>query len=199
MLGLVRRSLLALLFSVGCAARQAPDPAQTTADLVAALRAGDADALAALTARSRDAIVAAQAANVTELRALGETLAHAPTERAARAWLSDGGAVSLVHEDGSWRVDRGVLGRPVLARPEDAVVALHDALVRSRLGALTTLLARSPRAELEGELARWIDGTADPDALEVSVHGEAAMVLTPTGDHIELVHEGGEWRVVDVR
>ena len=79
------------------------------------------------------------------------------------------------------------------------MLALHDALARSRVLAVTALMARAPRAELESELERWIDGTADPDALEISVEGESATVVTPTGEQIELARESGEWRVVELR
>jgi hypothetical protein len=195
----VRRSALVLLLSVGCGAAPMPDPAFAMADLASALQAGDVDAVARLTGRPHDAVASAMASNRSELRALGETLSHAPVETAARVVLEDGGVVLLAFEGESWRVDRGVLGRPSLARPTDAVLALHDALVRSRLASVTALMARSPRAELESELARWIDGTADPDALAVSVQGESAIVRTPTGEQIELVRESGEWRVVDLR
>lgn len=198
----MRGPLVALgaLFFVACgSARPAPDPAPYVADLAAALRSGDADSIARATGRSADVVRLAEPSNGAELHALGETLRSASVDPRARVFLGDGGTIALVREGESWRVDRGVLGRPSLARPEDAVLALHDALARSRVLAVTALMARAPRAELESELERWIDGTADPDALEISVEGESATVVTPTGEQIELARESGEWRVVELR
>ncbi len=190
-----------VLLGTGCApaAVTGPGPARTVTVLAAALRGADVAAIAGATGRSEADVAASEATNGRELSALGETLARAPVERAARVTSADGTVVALVLDGDAWRVDRGVLGRPCLDRPADAVVALHDALARSRLQAALRLLARGPRAELEAELARWIDGTADPDALEVSVQGEAATVRTPTGEQLELVRESGQWRVVEIR
>lgn len=165
-------------------------------ELSTALRAGDTAQVAALTGAAEPSVTAAEATNGRELSALGETLARAPVDRSARVTLVDGGAIVLVRDGESWRVDRGVLGRPSLTRPVDAVVALHDALARSRILGVLSLLARVPRAELDLELTRWLDGTADPDALEITVEGERATVTTPTGEQLQLVRESGEWHVL---
>ncbi len=182
----------------GCAgvadARRGPE--QAVAELATALRVGDTAHVAALTGAPEPTVTASEATNGRELGALGETLALAPVERSARVTLVDGGTIVLVRDGESWRVDRGVLGRPSLSRPVDAVVALHDALARSRILGVLSLLARVPRAELDLELTRWLDGTADPDALEITVEGELATVTTPTGEHLQLVRESGEWHVL---
>ena len=60
-------------------------------------------------------------------------------------------------------------------------------------------MASQPRAEVEDEARRWLEGTSDVDALEISVVGETATVRTPTGGTIELVREGGEWRITELR
>lgn len=191
---------LGAVLVVGCGGgAQALGPAHATAALATALRERDVAELARATGRTEAEITASLEANRRELGALGETLARTPTDASARVALGDGGTLLLVREGESWRVDRGVLGRPALARPEDAVLALHDALTRSRIAAVLALLARTQRAELELELGRWIDGTADPEALDVSVQGESATVTTPTGERVDLVRESGEWRIVEIR
>jgi hypothetical protein len=199
----VRR--LALAFGVSLAGGCAAGPSashgaeRTLAALAESLRNGDAAGLAQRTGRSEADVTAALASQGAELHALGETLARTPVDTEARVVLTGGGTIVLVREGESWRVDRGVLGRPALARPVDAVMAFHDALARARIEGVLQLLARAPRSELELELAHWLDGTADPDALEISVSGEAATARTPTGEQIELVRESGEWRVVEIR
>jgi hypothetical protein len=187
-------------FAVGCGgATPAPGPGRTVSALAEALRAGDPPAIARLTGRTEAEVQAAQQTQRDELHALGETLARATVDEAAHVYLVDGPAVTLVREGESWRVDRGVLGRPSMGRPLDAVLALHDALVRSRIDGVLGLLARGTRAEAQAELSRWILGTADPDALQITVTGESATVTTPTGDHLDLVRESGQWRIVELR
>jgi len=197
--GRVRRVVVALgAVLAGCAGVADADrgPERVVSTLATALRSGDTAQVAALTRTQEPSVAAAEATNGRELAALGETLALAPVERSARVTLVDGGTLVLVRDGESWRVDRGVLGRPSLTRPVDAVVALHDALARSRILAVLSLLARVPRAELDLELTRWLDGTADPDAFEITVEGELATVTTPTGEHLQLVRESGEWHVL---
>lgn len=186
--------------AVGCGSAPAgPGPEQTVADLAAALRSGDAATVATLTGRAEPQVHAALQVDGNELHALGETLARAPVDRGALAHLTDSGVVVLVRDGESWRVDRGILGRPALARPVDAVLAFHDALARSRMQSVVALMSRAARAELDLEVGRWLTGTADPDALEITVTGESAIVTTPLGDHLELVRESGEWHVVELR
>ena len=195
----VRRVAIAFgaAISLGCGAHaDTVRPDATIEALTAALRSGDAVGLASATGRTEADVGASQSRNAAELHALGETLARASVESSARVTLVDGGALVLVREGESWRVDRGVLGRPALSRPVDAVIAFHDALARARVEGVLGVLARVPRAELEAELTRWIEGTADPDAIEISVQGETAIAITPTGERLDLVRESGQWRVL---
>ncbi len=183
----------------GCGGAPPRGPAESVTQLAAALRGSDDGALARIAGASPERVAAARAESGAELARLADALERAPVEARALVVLRDAGRVELVEEEGGWRLDRGVLGRPSLARPVDAVVALHDALARSRAEALVAVMARAPRTELAAELERWIAATADPEALEVSVDGERALVVTPTGEQIDLVRESGEWRVLELR
>jgi hypothetical protein len=174
------------------------EPRTTVHGLTAALRDRDAAALAALLDRPEADVAAPLADAPEQLAALADRVDAAPVEESARVYVVSGERVRVVREDGAWRIDRGLLGAAWLARPEDAVLALHDALVRARWADVAAVLASVPRAELEDEARRWIEGTRDVDALEVSVHGDTATVRTPTGGTIDLVHEGAEWRIVEL-
>lgn len=184
---------------MGCGSTVATGPAQTAQELAAALRAHDDVALEHMVGGGPERIAAARADADAELVALARAIAEAPVEPRAHVVLADGARIDLVQEGQAWRIDRGTLGRPALARPVDAVVALHDALARSRAEALIALLARAERTELAAELERWIAATADPEALEIVIDGESALVRTPTGEEIDLVRESGEWRVLELR
>lgn len=174
-------------------------PGETARELAAALETGDEAALQRLTGASPERIAAARGDAGAELSALGAAIRQAPVDARARAFFADGASLELVREGEAWRIDRGTLGRPMLTRPVDAITALHDALARSRGEALVALMARAQRAELAAELERWIAATADPEALQISVEGERAHAVTPTGEEIDLVREAGEWRILELR
>lgn len=193
----VLASLVALVGCAGPAVRE--EPRATLRSLSAAMRERDAAALGILLDRPAAEVAIPLADAPEQLGVLADRVDAAPVEETAWVYLVSGERVRVLREDGGWRVDRGVLGAPSLARPEDAVVALHDALARARWADLAAVLASVPRAELEDEARRWLEGTRDVDALEVSVAGDAATVRTPTGGTIDLIREAGEWRIVELR
>ncbi len=198
--GRVRGGLVICVLLAGCgAAPPRQDARATVRGLATSLRARDAARLAELLDRPQPAVEAAVGDAPEQLAVLADRAEAAPLEEHARVYLASGERVLLVREDGAWRIDRGLLGVPALASPADAVRAFHDALARARWADLAAVLASGPRAELEDEARRWLEGTRDVDALDVSVEGDTAIVRTPTGGTIDLVREGGEWRVVELR
>lgn len=120
-------------------------------------------------------------------------------ETRARAELPEGRSVVLVRETGGWRIEAGVAEVPSLATPRDAVLALRRALQHRDLHAIERVLSRGTRAELEADIQRFLDETADEHDLRYEVHGDHARVHTTGGREILLVREAGEWRVVDVQ
>jgi hypothetical protein len=137
------------------------------------------------------------AEQVSELaRLLGE-------DEGVAAWahvpLASGETVLLVLEDGRWRVDGGVLDAPALRTPRDAVAALRRALSRRSLRGVERVLARQPRAEMEAEIGRILEETADELDLDIEIRGNSARVRTTGGREILLVREAGEWRILEIR
>jgi hypothetical protein len=184
------------------------DPAATVLAWSEAMARGDVEALWALLASSvregtdRERFGAALADAAEELRAqatalrararAGEVVAR------ARQTLASGEAVTLVRDPDGWRMDGGVLDAGGLRSPEDAVIALRRALLRRSLPGVLRLLARGVRAQVEAELARVIDATAHPEALDARVDGDDAVVVLPGGGAVRLRREASEWRIVDV-
>lgn len=145
---------------------------------------------------------ALMADNRTELSDQGALLAERAqrgVEAEARVPLASGETVTLVLEDGRWRLDGDVLGAATLRTPRDAVLALRRALVRRSLPGLLRVLAREPRAEVEAEVGRVLDETEDELDLDYEVRGNEALVRTTGGREILMIREGGEWRIVEVR
>jgi hypothetical protein len=189
--------VLALTTLVGCGG--APeDPAATRTALADALARHDRAAIAAL--RQRPA--GPGAGDEAELAALGEAIRTAPFEERALVDLAGPEGtrtVVLVRENGALRVASGILGVPSLDTPERAIAALHRALVRELEQGVGGVLAEPERSAWVEERSRYRDGTAEPDSLDVRIDGDRAHTITPLGDEIVLVREGGDWRVLSLR
>lgn len=205
---------LLMAASTGCGgalAAGAPDdpPEPTIATYADALSRGDADAALALEADAahRGRALEDQRARMgdarEELAELGAAITSAPPSALrvhARIPVGGGELVVMARDpDGGWRVEGGVLGVPALVAPRDAVAALRSALARRDLRGIEEVLAQRTRAAWEEEVRRVIEQTSDPDALQIRVDGERAIVTTPDGVELELVREAEEWRVLDVR
>lgn len=200
---------IAVLVLAGCggAGARVEPPASTVSRYVGAVRAGDAGAAYALLDEETRAEVpfdefrALMEANRAELSDQAEELERLAAQGVparARVPLETGETVALVLEDGRWVIDGGVLDAPALRTPRDAVLSLHRALRRRSFRGLERVLARQPRAEVEAEIERLLEETADEQDLRVEVEGRRARVVTTSGREITLVREAGEWRVLAI-
>ena len=182
-------------------------PEQTLTRYVAALRAGDADAAYTLLDEETRATVSLDrfrermAENEAELSEQADGIENALGDHIvarATAPLRDGERAVAVLEAGRWWLLGGVLNAPVLQTPRDAVLSLRRALLRRSLPGTFRVLARDARAELEAEIERFLEGTADELDLDYEVRGNQASVRTTDGRTIRLLREAGEWRVLDI-
>lgn len=189
------RVILGLLVLSGCAAPPVRSAADARTDLARALSSGDVVTLARLL-DVEPASLSIDGARA-ELGEVATELADAPLHERAAAFAGES-EVTLIREDGGWRIDRGILGAPVLASPEEALLAFARALARVRRSGLGVVLGRRARGVVLEELARWERGLVDPLAIPIAVEGSAATATLPTGVVVELVQEAGEWRVDDV-
>ena len=188
-----------MLGLVGCGAAAAPDARGARTLLAESLERGDAVTLAALTETEPERLSPPLSDAREELAERGRVLSTAPLEETARIYLQSGSVVVLVREDDRWVVDRGTLGAPALATPLEALSAFAHALARVRAARVTAVLARGTRVLFADELDRWQRGLADVSAIPIVIEGERATATLPTGVFIDLVLEGGEWRIEDVR
>lgn len=194
----------------GCGGGPAtPAPEAAVRAYVAAVRAGDAAAVHRLLDPETRETVAVDdvAAALDDYRAELADQADALERRVdgggapARArWSGPPGAWVLRTERGpegriGWRFEGGVFDAPTLATPVEAVRALRSALARESLPGLLDVLSRGAAADARAEIGALVDETGDPDALDVTLEGDRAVVRTPTGRLIRLLREAGEWRV----
>jgi hypothetical protein len=139
--------------------------------------------------------------NKAELHALAEQLARvdAAVRVQARVTTEQGEAVTVVLEEGQYRIAGGVLDAHALATPLDAVSELRRALTRESLPALLRVLSAERRAAWLAAFGDTLERTADPLDLRVEVHGDEAIVRLTGGGEIHLRRQAGEWHVHDVK
>jgi hypothetical protein len=195
--------ILALSGCAGGGAATSVPPKTALDAYVAALRAEDGEAVHALLDESLRAEVTApdlatlMAENREELLAQAvEIEAAAGSIQAVAVQPLEGGEeVRMVLEDGVWAIDGGIISTPGLTTPMSAVRALRRSLMRKSLNGVLRVLSRQPRADIEAELARILEETADELDLEVEIWGNRARIRTTGGREITLVREAGEWRI----
>jgi len=135
--------------------------------------------------------------NAEELRERSAEIAPERVQTRAVVELPTGESTVLSLEGEAWKIDGGVLGAPALVTPEDAIRSLRRALIRRGLRDVLAVFARSLRGEVEAEVRRFLEETADELDYETEVQGSAAIVRTSGGRIVRLTREAGEWRIVD--
>ncbi|GAC1522615.1 MAG: hypothetical protein NVS3B10_22870 [Polyangiales bacterium] len=230
----MRRPLLAALLScasvamtasaaVGCAATSVNSPRavlRAYADALSEGRADDAYRLLSDDARrgiTLEAFRALVKQNKSEALELGRALAR-PTDDpyvTATVPLSSGETLTLVLEDGRWRVDASALDFYSQATPRQAIVGFLRALGRKRWD---VLLRYVPDAHKEGLTpdrlkAAWGEGKAEgkrvEEVAEAVRQSLATATIEETGDRatmaygaagtVLLVREHGAWKLEDLR
>jgi hypothetical protein len=139
--------------------------------------------------------------NKRELLALAEQLRRVDEEVRVEATVKtmQGEAVTVVLEDGEYRIAGGVLDAYALASPLDAISELRRALQRESLPLLLHVLSSERRAAWLAAFGETLERTQDPLDLRVEIHGDTAIVYLTGGGEIHLRKEAGRWHVHDVR
>jgi hypothetical protein len=117
----------------------------------------------------------------------------------AKVRTAHGETVTVVLEDGEYRIAGGVLDAHALATPLDAVSELRRALPRESLPLLLHVLSSERRAAWIAAFGATLDRTEDPLDLRVEIHGDTAIVYITGGGEIHLRREADQWHVHDVK
>jgi hypothetical protein len=214
------RCSAALVLLGACGASRPASPQDALAAYSAALRAGDAHEAYALLSDdakkdiSYDSFERIIRENPDEVAGIGRALAHpaAPPRVTARVKAPNGESLVLVLENGEWRVDGSAIDLYGQATPETALKAFVRAFKNRRYDVLLRFV---PEAEREGlgveELKRAWEGEerAEVEALvsaveanlpngRLEVTGDRATMAFGAGGTVELVREGGIWKVEDL-
>ena len=208
---------VALLLSTLACGHKPEGPAATLQELGAALARGDFRAAYALTSADfqkrtpYDAFVASLSANGADTRALGKRIG----EQAARVpprvdiQLAQGEPLSLVLEEGRWRVD-GPLPDPWSQRTaRSALRTFVRALGERRYDIVLRLVPRRHRIDLTTDKLRqyWEAHQEETRTLLSRLQASLGAPIVETGDEAHMpygpeqevvfVREDGVWRIED--
>lgn len=231
MLGVLRRSLLSLSLLVvaagcgaGCGAGLSQTPKATVRAYAQAVSDGRADDAYAMLSTSAKATITPEAfrklvkENRTEALELGKSLGREPSDPQVTSTvvLDDGEVVTMVLEDGKWRVDGAALEFYGQATPRQAVRGFVRAFLRTprRYDVLIKYIPESHKEGLdEKKLAlAWGEGPEAKRVLQLveSVRealptatfeetGDRAMMQFSTTASVTLVREQGLWKIEDMK
>jgi hypothetical protein len=225
MVGAKRRGMVvaAVVIALGCSATNATNPRSVLDAYAAALQDGRADdAYRMLSEDARrgitlEAFRTLVKQNKAEALDLGKSLAR-PTDDpyvTATVPLSSGDTITLVLEDGRWRIDASALDFYSQATPRQAIVGFIRAFSRKRWD---VLLKYVPDAHKEGLTedrlkAAWGEGKPEGKRVEEVVEAVrqslATATIEETGDRATMaygsagtvlfVRERGAWKIEDLR
>jgi hypothetical protein len=206
----------------GCATSRPASPQDALSAYSAALRAGRSrDAYALLSAEAKkdipyESFERIVRENPDEVKELGRSLAQpaSPPRVTAVVKAPNGESLLLVLEDGTWRVDGSAIDLYGQGTPEAALRSFVQAFKNRRYDVLLRFVpdaereglgaaelkraweAEDERAELES-LVTAVEASLSSANLEVT--GDRATMAYGTGGTVELVREGGVWKLEDLR
>jgi len=215
--------LAALPFALACGGPSPGNPEDVLRAYSRAVQRGHlADAYALLSEDAKKTIPFAQFKRMIEenpeaaqelVRALDRPRSG-PPRVTAKVTGADGEPLLLVYEGGAWRVDGSAIDLYGQATPEAALHSFVQAFKNRRYDVLLRFVpdaereglgaaelkraweAEDERAELES-LVTAVEASLSSANLEVT--GDRATMAYGTGGTVELVREGGAWKIEDLR
>ena len=209
--------------SVGCSGSNANSPRTVLRAYADALEDGRADDAYKLLSEDARRAITLEAfrvlvkQNKPEAVELGKSLSR-PTDDpyvTATVPLASGDVITLVLEDGRWRVDASALDFYSQATPRQAIIGFIRAFSRRRYD---VLLKYTPDAHKDGLTeerlkAAWGEGKPEGKRVEEIVEairqslptatieetGDRAMMTYGSAGTVLFVREGGAWKVEDLR
>lgn len=220
---LAAAALVACAIAIGCGATNASNPRSVLDAYAAALQDGRADdAYRMLSDDARrgitlEAFRTLVKQNKAEALELGKSLAR-PTDDpyvTATVPLSSGDTITLVLEDGRWRIDASALDFYSQATPRQAIVGFIRAFSRKRWDVLLKYVPDAHKEGLTEDRLKAAWGEGKPEGKRVEEVVEAVRQSLPTatieetGDRATMaygsagtvlfVRERGAWKIEDLR
>ena len=222
LLGRLVTSLTAVVFVISswaCSstARLPQTPEAALSRYAGALRARDWDTAYSLLSHearlrvSKAAFVQMVNENPEAVRRLVSQLNEGEVVTTATVTSPTGQAWSLVHEGGRWRASLASIDIYGQGTPEQTLASFVRAFQAKRYDILLRFVpaektdgldAKRLQASFEGEMQREVTSLvraldASIGKIDVERHGRLATAVYGAGGTVELVEEGGNWKIVD--
>jgi hypothetical protein len=127
-----------------------------------------------------------------------KTAVEKPISARAQVTLRSGGHASLSLTNDIWRIEDGVAFSGGAATPADALRAFVRAVEARNYEAVTRLLARSVRENIERDITERTAKLKQALNQEIEVTGGRARLQYDAKFKVELIQEDGEWRIQDL-
>lgn len=213
--------LLTLLGAAGCRPKAATTPHSTLTAYTRAIeedRLDDAYALLSEESRgalSLDAFKDLVRKNPNEVKALLEAAKgeERPPYIRAEFKTDDDQVLTLIYEDGAWRIDQAAVNLYDQSEPRVALRSFVRAYERKRYDILVLFVPESQKEELtpevlknswEGEqkveMEQLIEGLRTHlESAQIELLGERATMSYGPGGLVEFVREQGVWKIEDLK
>lgn len=213
--------LLSLLGALGCRPKATTTPHSTLTAYTRAIeedRLGDAYALlsaesrAALSLRAFEDLVKNNPREVKALLDAAKGEDHPPYIRAEFKTVDDQ-VLTLIYEDGAWRIDQSAVNLYDQSEPRVALRSFVRAYDRKRYDILVLFVPENQKEELtpealkkswEGEqkveMEQLMEGLRTHlESAQIEVLGERATMSYGAGGLVEFVREQGVWKIEDLK
>jgi delta 1-pyrroline-5-carboxylate dehydrogenase len=203
-----RTALFATLALAACASSSGGGPQETLRRYVAAIEADQPVAAYALLDESQRRQLS-QAEFVARWRTLKPELKAQAAQLQAALQKPIGARAMLVYPSGTravlsldpqsrWQIEEGIAVTPHTATPIDAIRAFIRAVESRSYEAVTKLLAKSVRENIEQDIVDRMAKLKAALGQEIEVTGNKAKLQYDAKYKIELLNEDGQWRVLDI-
>jgi hypothetical protein len=121
-----------------------------------------------------------------------------PTEVHARVDYPSGLRAQLVYVDSSWKIQKNVTSAPLSTpTPADAIKAFIWAVEKRDYQAVMKLVSKSMRETIEREITDRLERLKEGLNREIEVTGNKARLRYDRRYKLELIKEGGQWKILD--
>lgn len=204
----VGRALVALVAALtlpACGGGSIPDPRDAAREFAEAAKRGDADALyEMLSAKGKRTLTRPEVHRIVddgkaELADAGKSLGDPKITVKAEATVrfADGEEASLAVEKDGYKITAADALPAVADTPAHALGELRRVLARRSYPGLVRVLSPSMRVAIEDYFRGLVEGLENPEALDIQVTGDAAVVNLPGGHRVRLKRAEGKWHVDD--
>jgi hypothetical protein len=121
-----------------------------------------------------------------------------PSEVQAKVGYPSGLQANLIYVDSNWKIQKNVTSTPLSTpTPVEAIKAFIWAVEKRDYQAVMKLVSKSMRETIEREIMDRLDRLKKGLDREIEVTGNKARLRYDRRYKLELIKEGGQWKILD--